>query len=215
MVRKRSERLPPIADDIDDYPDGQPPAEEDDIDDYPDGQLPAEEDDIDDYPDGQPPAEEDAVDTSVAINSTAPVTTQKKRNKQRGDDSSKDWTGLSYKQGINTELPPCDTTSGFIVEFVQKLIAEGFSRVTEHLNGRPLRVATACSGTEAPILFLTILSKALREKGLNFKIEHVFSIEIEPWKQNYIRRNFPDVVLLRDITEALGWEDHPERIGLM
>ncbi|KAB8294860.1 hypothetical protein EYC80_006821 [Monilinia laxa] len=161
------------------------------------------------------PEEQDATEASASMNTITTSTLLKKRNKQRGDDASKDWTEMFYDRGINTDLPPCDTTADFIVEFVEKLIARGFSRVTDHLNGRPLIVATACSGTEAPIIFLSILSKALRKKGLNFKIVHVFSIEIEPWKQTYIRRNFPGVVILRDITEILSWTDHPEQEGLM
>ncbi|RAL58577.1 hypothetical protein DID88_003353 [Monilinia fructigena] len=161
------------------------------------------------------PEEEDAAEASASMNPVTTSTLLKKRNKQRGDDASKDWTEMFYDRGINTDLPPCDTTADFIVEFIEKLIEKGFSRVTDHLNGRPLIVATACSGTEAPIIFLSILSKALRKKGLNFKIVHVFSIEIEPWKQTYIRRNFPGVVILRDITEILCWTDHPEQKGLM
>ncbi|KAA8569171.1 hypothetical protein EYC84_000840 [Monilinia fructicola] len=165
--------------------------------------------------DGQQSEEEDVIETSASMSTSTTSILPKKRNKQRGDDASKDWTEMFYDRGINTDLPPCDTTADFIVEFVDKLIAGGFSRVTDHLNGRPLIVATACSGTEAPIMFLSILSKALRKKGLNLKFEHVFSIEIEPWKQTYIRRNFPGVVILRDITEILHWIDHPEQKGLM
>lgn len=93
-------------------------------------------------------------------------------------------------------------------------------------NGRrPLRVATMCSGTESPILALDMLEKAIREAcdrderfqsvvssnetdGINdnqetpaFAVEHVFSCEIEPFKQAYIERNFHPPLLFRDIRE--------------
>lgn len=116
--------------------------------------------------DGQQSEEEDVIETSASMSTSTTSILPKKRNKQRGDDASKDWTEMFYDRGINTDLPPCDTTADFIVEFVDKLIAGGFSRVTDHLNGRPLIVATACSGTEAPIMFLSILSKGTFSRDL-------------------------------------------------
>ena len=69
--------------------------------------------------------------------------------------------------------------------------------------GRPLRVATMCSGTEAPLLALDMISNALEKQhdGLRFEVEHLFSCEIEPWKQAYIERNFSPPILFRDIRE--------------
>ena len=68
--------------------------------------------------------------------------------------------------------------------------------------GRPLRVATMCSGTESPLLALSMISKAL-DQGHDIKldIDHVFSCEIEPFKQGYIERNFAPPILFRDIRE--------------
>jgi hypothetical protein len=70
------------------------------------------------------------------------------------------------------------------------------------LNGRPLRVATMCSGTESPVLALDMMSKSIDDfyqqqgdnnnnntkagpggGGRKLQIEHVFSCEIEPFKQ--------------------------------
>ena len=97
------------------------------------------------------------------------------------------------------------------------------------MEDRPLRVATMCSGTESPILALDMISKSLqsyyysnlkddddddddnrnkrratKEKGSNstlLEVEHVFSCEIEPFKQAYIERNFQPPLLFRDIRE--------------
>lgn len=76
------------------------------------------------------------------------------------------------------------------------------SQVIERLGGRPLRVATMCSGTEAPIIALQKISKALLEDHQReFKFESVFSCEIEPFKQAYIERNFKPPILFRDVCE--------------
>lgn len=86
------------------------------------------------------------------------------------------------------------------------------------MAGRPLRVATMCSGTESPVLALDMLSNSIEEFYLKhrrdnvdlpsgtegqrvFQVEHVFSCEIEPFKQAYIERNFAPPLLFRDIRE--------------
>ena len=85
------------------------------------------------------------------------------------------------------------------------------------LHHRPLRVATMCSGTESPILALDMLQTAMRDVAAKhladqlqqakmevqnlFQLEHVFSCEIEPFKQAYIERNFQPPILFRDIRE--------------
>ncbi|TGO73448.1 hypothetical protein BELL_0360g00050 [Botrytis elliptica] len=128
---------------------------------------------------------------------------------------NKRWGTLSYAEGTNSSLPPLTTAAEFLEGLLDKLLSGGFKKVIEHLNGRPLRVATACSGTEAPILFLKSFSEGLRKRGYNFEIEHVFSCEIDPAKQSYIRRNFPGVPILRDLTEVFEWELNPEKRGFM
>ena len=65
-------------------------------------------------------------------------------------------------------------------------------------SARRFRVATMCSGTEAPLVAMRMLSAAL--DGADF-FEHVFSCEIEPFKQAFIQRNFQPALLFRDITE--------------
>jgi len=81
----------------------------------------------------------------------------------------------------------------------------------QKLHRRPLRIATMCSGTESPVLALDMLSKAMEEHchkhypdsdfSHELQIEHVFSCEIEPFKQAYIERNFQPPLLFRDIRE--------------
>ncbi|TCD71750.1 hypothetical protein EIP91_005516 [Steccherinum ochraceum] len=74
--------------------------------------------------------------------------------------------------------------------------------VAEHLQGRKMRVATMCSGTESPLLALELIRRSVLEHhGINVEFEHVFSCEIEPFKQAYIERNFHPPLLFRDVCE--------------
>eukprot|EP00026_Physarum_polycephalum_P002405 Phypoly_transcript_02411.p1 GENE.Phypoly_transcript_02411~~Phypoly_transcript_02411.p1 ORF type:complete len:912 (+),score=272.34 Phypoly_transcript_02411:349-2736(+) len=67
---------------------------------------------------------------------------------------------------------------------------------------RPLRLATVCSGTEAPIMAMDMICKAVKELyNETIEFEHVFSCEIEPYKQAYIERNFAPPILFRDVRE--------------
>jgi hypothetical protein len=96
----------------------------------------------------------------------------------------------------------------------------GVVKLVEKLNGRKLRVATMCSyvqpvlhsspilikfpcsGTESPLLALNMIAKAIKEQhDLTLSFDHVFSCEIEPFKQAYIERNFSPPILFRDVTE--------------
>jgi len=81
----------------------------------------------------------------------------------------------------------------------------------------PLKLGTACSGTDAPALALTLVQEqmALRnllsdngggtskggasnEEGNLLNVEHVFSCEVDAFKQAYLARNF-DSILYPDI----------------
>lgn len=67
-----------------------------------------------------------------------------------------------------------------------------------------LRVATVCSGTDAPLIALGLLDDAFvtMGQGQKFVVDHVFSCEIEPFKQGFIRRNVESGVLIfRDVVE--------------
>ncbi|KAJ5103153.1 hypothetical protein N7532_003682 [Penicillium argentinense] len=61
-----------------------------------------------------------------------------------------------------------------------------------------------CSGTESPLLALDMVQRA----GLDFEFIHLFSCEIEPFKQAYIERTFSPPILFRDITELSKKQAH-------
>ncbi len=67
----------------------------------------------------------------------------------------------------------------------------------------PIRLQTACSGTDAPSIALSLIQESLDKLAPkhNFAYEHVMSCEIEPFKQAYLGRNFPGVPLFPDITK--------------
>ena len=52
-----------------------------------------------------------------------------------------------------------------------------------------LSMATACSGTDAPVVAMRVAKESLRRHGVDFGFEHVMSCEIEPYKQSFIARS--------------------------
>ncbi|EPS37854.1 hypothetical protein H072_8336 [Dactylellina haptotyla CBS 200.50] len=109
------------------------------------------------------------------------------------------WTSESMN-----ELPPISSIQDIFTDITKR--NEQLKDVALHLNGRPLRVATMCSGTESPLLALGLLTANIKSLyGVDMEVEHVFSCEIEPWKQAYIERNFQPPILFRDVCE-LGEE---------
>ncbi|KAI1331795.1 hypothetical protein F5Y16DRAFT_422225 [Xylariaceae sp. FL0255] len=79
-------------------------------------------------------------------------------------------------------------------------------------GGATFRVATMCSGTEAPIWAFNLLMESAEQMLGNpiLKINHVFSAEIEPFKQSFILRNTNGTVpVFRDVTD-LGAKDAHE-----
>ena len=79
----------------------------------------------------------------------------------------------------------------------------------------PIKLQTACSGTDAPSIALGLIKESLDKLDAGqgaestkhgFQYSHEMSCEIEPFKQAYIGRNFPGVVLFPDITKLTDSE---------
>ena len=106
-------------------------------------------------------------------------------------------------RSYNDECANLDTISepqAMFDDMISKL--PEIKNLHKHLNGRSLRVATMCSGTESPILALDMIALAAKAHfDIDINIEHIFSCEIEPFKQAYIERNFHPPILFRDIRE--------------
>lgn len=126
----------------------------------------------------------------------------------------------SYKNGLASHLKPICKIDDIFADMTDRAlqkIGNGFGKKKQshidrsdgktfldflnHLNGRKLRIATMCSGTESPILALNLISEALKARGHIFEFDHQFSAEIVPYKQAYIERNFSPPIIFRDIKE--------------
>ncbi|CAI7647065.1 unnamed protein product [Penicillium viridicatum] len=104
---------------------------------------------------------------------------------------------------LASDLPPLHTLTEIFADMASNALKMGFGHVLSRLGSRPLRVATMCSGTEAPLLALELIQTGLAE-AQQLRISHAFSCEIVPFKQSYIERNFRPPILFRDITELGG-----------
>ncbi|KAJ5805782.1 C-5 cytosine methyltransferase [Penicillium pulvis] len=109
---------------------------------------------------------------------------------------------------IAWNLPPMSNLEEIFTDIAQKAMGLGLELVLKQLDGRPLRVATVCSGTESPLLALEMIQHGLGINGERFRIEHLFSCEIVPLKQSYIERNFGPPLLFRDLLELGGEKAH-------
>ncbi|KAL2115558.1 hypothetical protein VTJ04DRAFT_9813 [Mycothermus thermophilus] len=100
---------------------------------------------------------------------------------------------------INYMLPPLSDVHEMFQDMVRRLHPEEMKQYPIKLN-----VATLCSGTDAPIFALNMIQEALHDTQFSacFEFEHLFSCEIEPFKQGFIRRNLPHgTVVFRDVIE--------------
>jgi hypothetical protein len=115
-------------------------------------------------------------------------------------------------------LHPCGEQSSD--DIVARLVGEQVDKIggllqkaKEHGDigsaSNPLKLGTACSGTDAPALALTLVQEqlALRELGNVFSSTHEFSCEVDPFKQAYLERNF-DSTLYPDITKLSDETPH-------
>ncbi|KIM21844.1 hypothetical protein M408DRAFT_29225 [Serendipita vermifera MAFF 305830] len=122
------------------------------------------------------------------------------------------------------KLPPLTTMPAIFKDIVArnpklKDVADIFHDHPDETGApRKLRVGTMCSGTESPLLALQLISEAMEVdqvmEGRKLDIEHIFSCEIEPFKQAYIERNFQPPILFRDVTE-LGGEEATTAYGAL
>lgn len=110
-------------------------------------------------------------------------------------------------KGLDLNLPPLDNIRNITADMTSKALELGLSEVLRGLEDRSINIATMCSGTESPLLFLQMLAEALDARGETpLRVKHHFSAEIDATKQAYIERNFHPPILFRDVRQ-LGDED--------
>lgn len=126
-----------------------------------------------------------------------------------GDDPPK-YTYSPPAQGTSTPTPVFKKAS---MEKPRDAFALIMARAIEmgFIGNVHFTIGTMCSGTDSPVLALRELQEAALEAGIMFDFNHVFSVEIEAFKQAFIERHakpsgeiFRDVidVSLRDRTHA-------------
>lgn len=139
-------------------------------------------------------------------------------NGDHGPPNKKARTGRQKKQddddddGIKDESEPEDDEPGDKIDRSLTPIAdipEMFSdMVGKALKIQPdlfqspvvIRMATVCSGTEAPLYASRMISEVVRNKGLaNFQVQHMFGCEIEGFKQAFIDRNHNSPLVFRNV----------------
>ncbi|KII87340.1 hypothetical protein PLICRDRAFT_125381 [Plicaturopsis crispa FD-325 SS-3] len=188
--KAKAPRKEPDEDDEDIAGDGDASADDDD-DEYQEKGEDKDEEDEDE--EGEADAETEASEAEESDEAPAP---KKKSGKAKAVAKTTKPTGAPDE----SDLPPINDISAMFADMVSHI--PKIKGVVEHVNGRKLRVATMCSGTESPLLALDLICKSIREQhGLNLAVEHVFSCEIEPFKQAYIERNFHPPLLFRDVCE--------------
>ncbi|KAF6835386.1 DNA repair protein rad8 [Colletotrichum musicola] len=113
-------------------------------------------------------------------------------------------------------LPPQELNNGEILDersvqhprdsfpvLLSRALDLGLRDVLEN-GGAKFTIGTMCSGTDGPIMALEEFKRALPRFGLTdtLQFEHVFSVEIEPFKQSFISRNCrPTGDIFRNVTD--------------
>ncbi|CAG7850002.1 SubName: Full=Uncharacterized protein {ECO:0000313/EMBL:CCA72586.1} [Serendipita indica DSM 11827] len=138
------------------------------------------------------------------------------------DEDEGDKINRSKAHPEDLNLPPLSTMPAIFRDIVArnpklKDVVTLFQTHTDRAGEpRKLRVGTMCSGTESPLLALQLISEAMElndaMRGQRLDVEHIFSCEIEPFKQAYIERNFRPPILFRDVTE-LGRDEATTAYG--
>lgn len=111
---------------------------------------------------------------------------------------------ITTKKGLDLDLPPLHEIEDIFQDLTSRALPLGLDEAVKSLQKTRLRVATMCSGTESPLLAIEMIQDTLRTSfGIIFDIEHLFSAEIEPYKQAYIERNFSPPIIFEDIRELV------------
>ena len=135
---------------------------------------------------------------------------------KRGHLTAYDPRGTGAKRSNNNAQPPyLDTPFDVTDRGVAHIVTDQARKLEPFLVDalaakqlRPVELQTVCSGTDAPAIALDLVCKelALRQRtaasdGETLQVTHRMSCESEPFKQAYISRNFPHVVLFSDVVE--------------
>lgn len=66
----------------------------------------------------------------------------------------------AFKKGVDQALPPIHNIVDIFDDITQRAMNLGLEEAIQHLGSRKLKVATMCSGTESPVLALTLVCES-------------------------------------------------------
>lgn len=106
-------------------------------------------------------AGEAATNTNEERNSISsePVKVKQKRPPRRNTGTS-GHKGTRLNRGVQQQLPPISDIGEIFEDIAKKALDRGLGKVSDYLQGRPLRVATMCSGMESPLLALQLIEQS-------------------------------------------------------
>lgn len=110
-----------------------------------------------------------------------------------------------------TYLDPNTAPISDVNEMFRDMFNKGITLRLDFLKNRSsepivLTVGTVCSGTDAPLYALQKLIDCARNKGVDlFRLNHVFSCEIEGFKQAFIYRNHDGPLIFRNVVSLARW----------
>lgn len=87
------------------------------------------------------------------------LATDDQEPRARADEIPELRRGCTIPRGryLASDLPPLHTLTEIFADMASNALKMGFEHVLSRLGSRPLRVATMCSGTEAPLLALELI----------------------------------------------------------
>jgi site-specific DNA-cytosine methylase len=136
-------------------------------------------------------------EATIALdNSTRPKPKSRARKKPPDD--------AQHGKSIDFNLPPIDNIEEAFKDMAAKAQKLGLDDALDTVNGRQIKVATMCSGTESPLIAIKQISEAREKAGkspLHFRQE--FAAEIDVFKQAFIERNQSPPQLFRDVREFI------------
>lgn len=125
-----------------------------------------------------------------AISPTTGEMSDNDMNSDADDDANDEVSGNT--KGVDRSLPPITNVEEAFQDLVQNKPKAALDELA-NAGGFKIRVATMCSGTDAPIFALELIDKAFKTSNPNhnrlMEIEHVFSVEYLDWKAAFIHRN--------------------------
>jgi hypothetical protein len=106
--------------------------------------------------------------------------------------------------GLDLRSAPIVEVADMFVDMVAKVAAGDHGHLLNASQPVSLNVATLCSGTDAPVFALHLVEKASLALGFGSSVvlDHLYSCEIEPYKQAFLRRNVSSsAIIFRDVVE--------------